>query len=326
MKVLVTGATGFIGRNLVKRLVDEGREVRCLVRKSSNLNLLENLRIDFVYGDILDIDSLRIATKGVSVIYHLSGAVFSRRSRDYHRINVLGTRNLLKASKINSLNKFILVSSITAVGPQKERHILLDEDTVPNPIPPYGKSKYGSERIAVRYFRRYNLPLAIVRPPLIYGPGQSNDMTDIFRKIDKGLFRIVGNGEAITSLCYIDNLIDGLLLVEGDKNSIGKLYFISDNKHYTFKEIAQTIAKELNVKLPDYKIPKFIADFSGHLYKLSHNFLGITSITLYSIKLMTLDFACDISKARKELSYHPKIDFEEGIKRTVAWYKNEFKK
>ena len=327
MKTLVTGATGFIGRHLVRRLVKEGRSVTCLVRETSDVKFLEELGVELVYGDVLDGDSLENIVKDddISVIYHLAGAVYSRVSRDYYKVNVLGTENLLKACNIDGIKKIILVSSITAVGPQSHKHVVLDENARPNPIPPYGKSKYRAEKIALRYFNEYDFPLVIVRPPLVYGPEQSRDMTEIFKKIERGLFKIIGDGEFITSLCYIDNLIDGLLLIEKSENSIGKIYFIADDKHYTFKEISETIAKEFGVRLSDFKIPKFIADVSGFLYEAFHNIFGVTSIALYSVKLMTLNFACDISKARKELSYYPGVDFKEGIKKTVAWYKKELK-
>lgn len=329
MKTFVTGATGFIGKHLVKRLVEEGRDVKCLVRKTSNIESLEELKVEIIYGDLLDFALLEEVLRDteIDIIYHLGGAVYSRQSKTYRKVNVAGTHNLLKACcDQNRIRKFILVSSITAVGPQKQRQNILNEDTIPHPIPPYGVSKYESEKIALRYSKDYNLPLVIVRPPLIYGPEQSLDMTNIFKKIEKGFFRIVGDGDFITSLCYIDNLIDGLLLIEKNSNSIGQVYFIADNKYYTFKEVAETISKELNVKLPNFKIPKWCGNVSGFLYQALHEMLGVTSITLYSLKLMTLNFACDISKIRRELSYKPAVDFEEGIRRTVKWYKEEFAK
>jgi len=327
VKTLVTGATGFIGKHLVKRLVEEGRTVICLVRKTSNVDELKKLKVEIIYGDLLDytlLNDILIDTE-IGIIYHLGGAVYSRKSKNYREVNILGTKNLLEACcDRNRIKKFILVSSITAVGPQRQRQYILNEDTLPNPIPPYGMSKYESEKIALKYSKDYNLPLVIVRPPLVYGPEQSLDMTNIFKKIEKGLFRIIGDGEFITSLCYIDNLIDGLLLIEKNNNSIGQIYFIADNKYYTFKEIAETISKEMDVNLPNVKIPKWFGNLSGLLYQVLHKFFGVTSITLYSLKLMTLNFACDISKIRRELSYKPAVDLEEGIRRTVKWYKAEF--
>ena len=326
MKTLVTGATGFVGRHLVKRLVEERRSVTCLVRETSDISCLEKLGVELVYGDLRSKELLKgiVNDEDIHIVYHLAGAVYSRISREYHNTNVLGTENLLEACNIDAIKKFILVSSITAVGPQRHKHVFLDENTTPNPMPPYGRSKYEAEKIAWGYLNKRNLPLVIVRPPLVYGPGQSRDMTNIFKKIEYGLFRIVGDGECITSLCYIDNLIDGLLLIEKNESSVGKIYFIADDKNYTFKEISETIAKKIGVRLSDFKIPKFIADISGVLYKVLHNIFGVTSIALYSVKLMTLNFGCDISKAHKELSFYPKVDFEEGIIRTVGWYKKEF--
>jgi len=326
VKTFVTGGTGFIGRHLVKRLVEEGRSVRCLVRKTSDVQFLDKLGVELCYGDLLDNNLLKniFEDQSINIVYHLGGSVYSRRSSSYHQVNVIGTDNLLRVCTRSKIEKFILVSSITAVGPQTEKDDILTEETTPHPIPPYGTSKNAAEKVALQYCGNGHLPLVIVRPPLVYGPGQGQDMTNIFKQIERGVFRIIGTGDYITSLCYIDNLIDGLLLVEKHKDSIRKIYFIADNRYYTFKEIAEAIAKELGVRLSNVKIPKFVGDISGVLYKAFHNIFGITSITLYALKLMTLNFACDISKVRNELSYHPKIDFYEGIRRTSEWYKKNW--
>ena len=325
VKTFVTGGTGFIGRHLVERLVTEGRSVRCLVRKTSDVKFLDKLGVELCYGDLLDNNVLKkvFEDQSINIIYHLGGSVYSRRSGSYHAVNARGTDNLLSVCPRNKIEKFILVSSITAVGPQTEKENLLTEETTPHPIPPYGTSKNAAEKIALQYCRNGDFPLVIVRPPLVYGPGQGQDITNIFKQIEKGVFRIIGSGDYITSLCYIDNLIDGLLLLEKHKSSTSKTYFIADNRYYTFKEIAEVIANELYVKIPKGKIPKFFADISGILYMSLHNILGVTSIPLYAVHLMTLNFACDISKICSELSYQPKIDLREGIRRTSEWYKKD---
>jgi nucleoside-diphosphate-sugar epimerase len=327
LKTLITGATGFIGRHLVRRLVKEGESVTCLVRETSDTKSLEKLGVELAYGDLLNKDSLKrvLGDENIRVVFHLAGAVYSRVSRNYHKINALGTENLLSVCNVDKIKKFILVSSITAVGPQRHKNIILDENTVPNPIPPYGRSKYDAEQIALKYYEKHNLPVVIVRPPLVYGPEQGRDITDFFKKIESGFFRIIGDGECVTSLCYIDNLVDGLLLVVKKEDSAGRIYFIADKKIYTFKQISETIAKELGVGLSALKIPPLIADISGFLYAVLNNIFGMTSVFLYTLKLMTLNFACDISRAHRELSYRPTVNFEEGIKRTVKWYKEEFK-
>ena len=136
MKILVTGATVFIGKHLVKRLVEEGRTVICLARKTSNVEILKALNVEIIYGDLLDCGLLEEILKDtkIGIIYHLGGAVYSRKSKNYREVNVTGTNNLLKACcDRNRIKKFILISSITAVGPQRQRQKFLNEDTIPNP-------------------------------------------------------------------------------------------------------------------------------------------------------------------------------------------------
>jgi nucleoside-diphosphate-sugar epimerase len=326
LKTLVTGATGFIGKHLVKALVEQGRYVRCLVRKSSDTDYLQELGVELCYGDLLNKDSLKNAVKDVSIIYHLAGEVFSTRPRDYYKINVDGTQNLLKLCSSENIEKFIYLSSIAAVGPNRKTGELLNETTPYKPITPYGISKYKTEEIVSDFSERYGLPVIIIRAPTVYGPGV-NTASRVFLfldRIDKGLYRIIGDGTNLISLCYIDNLINGILLAEEKQVSGYSTYFIADHKPYAIKEMAQKIAENLNTTISKFCIPVWIAKITGFIYPFLKLKKSKTPISKYMIKEIAHSWACDISKAKQELGYNPMIDFNQGIRKTVMWYKEKY--
>ena len=186
MKVLVTGATGFIGRHLVKALCNEGYAVRCLVRKSSKIEELEKLNVEMSFGDLFDLSSLEKAIKGVSIIFHTAGEVYSSNPADHDEVNVRGTKNLLDASINKQIDRIVYFSSIAATGPMVDEKILLNENAPYNPINVYGVSKHKAEVMALKSYKDYKIPVVILRLPIVYGPGIS-ESSRVFLFLHMGL-------------------------------------------------------------------------------------------------------------------------------------------
>lgn len=326
MKTLVTGGTGFIGSHLVKALVEKRRDVRCLVRETSNAKFLEELGVELVYGDIMDKDSLKDAVKGVNIIYHLAGEVYSKRSNDYFKVNVKGTENLLEACLSEKIQKFIYFSSIAAIGPSPDRYISLNEGTPHNSINPYGRSKYEAEKLVMAFSEKHRIKVLVIRLPIVYGPGvnPSSRVSMLVQMIEKGLFKIIGSGDNLISLCYIDNLIEGVLLAEKKENSKSKIYHIADERPYTLNEVAKSIALEVGTNLGRFHMPIFIANIGAIVFTfLGKIFPSIPPFTLNTIKEVTSNWISDISLAKEELGFRPKIELKEGVKKTVSWFKNK---
>lgn len=319
MKTLVTGATGFIGGHLVRALVSEGREVRCLVRKKSDTKMLEKLGVEIVCADLLEKASLVSALQGVSIIYHFAGEVYSSRVADYFKYNVECTRNLIESCNGNSIKRFIYCSSIAAAGPNPDNKTLLTEEDSCNPITPYGKSKYDAEKVVLGYSQQNKIPAVIIRPPTIYGPGQSKIITNFFLQVRKGRFYIMGGGGYLRSLCYIENLIKGFLLTENNSAAVGEIFYLSDKKVYTFKEIIQTLAAVQGVNLALIQLPPIIAHSAMSLFTVLHKLFNLNIIELYTIGTMAKNLGCSIGKAEKVLSYSPSITLEEGLQRTIQY-------
>ena len=327
MKTLVTGATGFIGTHLVKALVEKGIDVRCLARKASNTKNIEVFNVEIFYGDLLDEQSLEKALEEIEVIYHLAGEVFSSQKRRYYQVNLGGLNNLLAACLKNPVRKIIHFSSIASVGPNPTRKTPVSEVTACQPIVPYGVSKLRGEYAIKHFSKEYGLPTVIIRPPVVYGPGvsKSSRVLTFLNLINKGLFRVVGDGENLISLCYIDNLIHGVLLAEAAKNAEGETYFIADERPYTINEIVEAIAREEGKKLPKNHLPIWVAEILSIGLMVPSKVFGFTSpLSRDTMKQLKYSWFADISKAKKDLGYKPIVNFKDGIRATVNWFQNEY--
>jgi len=327
MKTLVTGATGFIGTHLVKALVEKGRGVRCLVRETSNTKKIEALGVDLFCGDLQDKQSLEEAVKGIDTIYHLAGEVFTSQRERYYQVNLGGLNNLLAACLKSSVRKIIHFSSNSSVGPNPDGNTPINEDTPCRPIVLYGKSKLEGEHAIKHFSKEHGLTTVIIRPPVVYGPGvsRSSRVFTFLNLINKGLFRIVGDGENLISLCYIDNLVHGVLLAEAEKNAEGETYFIADEKPYSINEIAEALAKEEGKKLPKNHLPIWAANILSIGLIIPSKLFGFTSpLPGGVLKELRNNWFVDISKAEKELGYRPIVSFKDGIRETVNWFKNEY--
>jgi nucleoside-diphosphate-sugar epimerase len=317
MNILITGATGFIGRYLTATL-SRTYSVRCLVRKTSDIKELRDLNVDIVYGDLLNKDSLGSPLDGIDLVYHLAGEVYSRKKEDYYRGNVLATQNLLDAYEGKGSKRIIFLSSIGVYKPAT-KETLLTEESECVPITCYGKTKLNAEGL----IKKCRIPWVIVRAPIIYGPHQPSVVNRIFLDaFNKRKIYIVGKGENPRSLCFIGNLVDGLSLLASKPDTSGKTYILSDNSPYAFDEIITTISAAIGQKIRVVHLPGFLADISWQLYNLMGTLFNLYLIELYAIKTMQLNWGCDITKVKKEIGYNPSVTLEMGIKSTMDWIRN----
>jgi nucleoside-diphosphate-sugar epimerase len=320
VNILITGATGFIGRHLVSRLAKEGYTVRCLVRNSSDISCLRNLDVDIFYGDLLSKNSLGDPLEHIDLIYHLAGEVYSRKKDDYYKGNIFATQNLLERCEEKGTRRIVFLSSIAVYKPVTTKALLAEESEC-EPITFYGKTKLDAEKL----IKKYNIPWVIVRAPAIYGPHQLPVMNRFFLDaINKRKICILGNGENLRSLCFIDNLIEGLILLAGRLEVEGKTYILSDSSPYTFNEIIKTVSEVMKEKIRIIRLPKILGNVSWKVNSLMGNLLGLYFVELYAIKTMDLSLGCDISKAKKEFGYSPSITLETGIRNTIEWIKSKY--
>ncbi len=317
MNILITGATGFIGKYLTAAL-SKTYSVRCLVRKTSDIKGLRDLNVNLVYGDLLDKTSLLPALDKIDLVYHLAGEVYSRKKDDFYKGNVIATQNLLEACKEKGTKRIIFLSSVGVYKPVISR-TLLTEKLECEPITYYGKTKLDAEEI----IKKYDIPWVIVRAPVVYGPCQPRVLNRFFLNAINGeKIYVVGDGDNLRSLCYIDNLIEGLILLAGKQDNEGKHFLLSDDLPYTFNEIIAAASTVMKHKIEVVHLPKILGDISWVVYNFMANLLDLYFLELYSMKIMQLNLGCDITKAKKEMGYNPTVALEAGIKKTIDWIEN----
>jgi len=317
MTILITGATGFIGSHLSEKLLKKKEKIRILARKTSRIDWLKKQGVEICYGSLEDINSLTKATKNIKIVYHLAAMLGSPEItyKKLYEVNVKGTENLVKACEKNKVKRFILISSVAAIGPAKH---MADETTKCNPVTDYDKTKYLAE-LAVK---KSDLDWTIIRPTMVYGPREIRNKAKMFRLVQKKVFVIIGNGKNLMSLVYVDNLIKGIILAGESIRAAKHTYILSDKHPYTMNEFIKTIATHENVRMPLH-IPVWFAYLGTFCFRLLR-FTGVPQLlSVDRIKNMTMNHSFSISKAIKELNYNPKINLDEGVKRTVQWYKEK---
>ena len=317
MNILITGATGFIGRHLTAAL-SKTHFVRCLVRKSSDTSVLSDSNTEIICGDLLDRNSLGPALGEIDLVYHLAGEVYSRRKVDYYKGNVVATQNLLEACKEKAIRKIIFLSSTGVYKPSVTRNPVSEESEC-GPVSIYGKTKLEAEGL----IKRSNVPWVIVRAALIYGPHQKSVLNRFFHDaITKGKIYILGNGDYLRSFCFVDDLVEGLLLLANRQDVAGETYILSGNVPYTYNEVVEIASKAVQRKIRMVRLPGFLANVSLMVNSLISNLFGLFLIELYAIQKTQLHEAYDIAKARDEIGYNPRITLEVGIRRTAEWMKS----
>jgi len=322
MKVFVTGATGFVGSFLVEKLLEKGYQVRCLVRKTSNLRWLADLEIECFYGSLKDKNSLRRGIEECSYVYHVAGVTKARTEAEYFEGNFEGTKNLTDVclEKAGQIKRFVNISSQAAVGPSPTL-IPIDETHPPNPLTYYGKSKLAGEAYVMQFTG--NLKINNLRPPAVYGPRET-DILEFFRTVKSGIIPQLGGVDKYLSLIHVRDLVRGILMAAESPDTEGETYFLTSPKPYSWKEVSETALRIFGKK--GFRIPVPLLAIRG-VAAVSEGISMITKkpalVNRQKIIEMKQDFwTCSPDKARKTLGFEAEISLEDGIRETLTWYKN----
>ncbi len=325
MKVLVTGANGFIGSNVVKRLLKEGVEINVLVRKSSNLKFLDNLAVNYFYGDITDYATIEPAVKGVEKVFHVAGlAADWGPYKKFEKINFKGTINVAKASAAAGVKRFIQISTVAFHGFGKTD--VTEEEPPAAHLIPYAETKLLAEQWLWEYNKVVSMEITAVRPGNVYG---INDRTFISKYIDAmlaGKFAEINHGKSKTCPVYIENLVDIILLVSKEKKAAGQAYLATDGLDITWHEFNSLLAEKLQIKLKNSSVPFGIAMTAAQIYYGIHKMLNLKSepfLTPYRINNGGRDYHFSIQKLKNHFGYHPMVNINDALLRTVDWYRRK---
>ena len=323
MKALVTGANGFTGSYLTKNLLNKGYQVKALVRKNANLDLIKGLHVEFVYADLAK-DPVDGIMNDVDVVYHIAAAyrVENVPQKYFWDVNVEGTRKLLNEAKKAGVKRFVHSSTVGVQGEIKNPPAKEEDPYRPGDY--YQESKVEGEKLALEFFKKENLKGTVVRPVGIYGPGDMRFLK-LFKFINNNKFRMIGNGKVFYHLTFVEDLAEGIALSGEKEKAIGEVFTIGGEGYLTLSELVKKIANVLDKPVPDkMSIPVWPVWFAGLLCEIACKPFGITPpIYRRRVDFFIKDRAFDISKAKRLLGYQPKVSLEEGLKITADWYKEQ---
>ena len=309
---LVTGASGFIGSHLVKKLVAAGESVRCLVRRRTQLPP----EVEPISGDLVSGRGIEDAVRGVDAVIHLAGVTKALHVAEYYAGNAQATEVLSRALQGRSV-RLVHVSSLAAIGPSVDG-TPVDEDATPHPVSHYGKSKLEAEQVV----RRMAPNAVIVRPPVVYGP-RDTDVFQLFKSISKGLVLEISGGDRWFSAIYVEDLCDGLLAALRSPRGEGRAYFLAFPKAATWREFGSAAARIMGRTPRTLQVPPGVAKVVGacaEVWARVTRSPGIVSREKIA-EAQCRYWTCDTRRAAAELGFEARTSLEAGIARTLAWYK-----
>lgn len=323
MRALVAGATGFIGHRLVSRLLDDGHQARAMVRVTSAATRLEDQGVDLRRVDFNDPDAHGIAEAcaGVDIIYNLIGQIggWGVSRHDLRLANALIVKRLLEGCQRVGVKQFVHCSTPGVVGMSG----VAGEQMPYRPVSRYEETKFQGEKAALGLHLTGSVPVTVIRPDFVYGPGDLHKLK-LFRAVKDGKFVLIGGGRSLLHPTYVDDVVDGLLLAAGQEKAYGQVFNIAGPEPVTVCRLVEAIADKLDVPVPKARVPAFAARSAAALAEVGAVLTGTKPLlTRYQVSFFSRDHASDISKAKATLGYQPKVDLEEGVGRAVSWYRQE---
>jgi nucleoside-diphosphate-sugar epimerase len=319
--VALTGASGYTGGRLLQALRDRGDEVAVLVRPRSLSSGVASRASQVVEGDLADTAAVDRLVAGRDAVVHVA-AVYrtAGHSDDYYReVNVRGTERLLEAAARHGVSRFVHTSTVGVHG--HVEHPPADETAPIAPGDIYQQTKAEAETLALEYHRTRGVPVTVVRPGAIYGPGETR-LLKLFRAIARGRYAIVGSGRSFYHPVFIDDLVAGYLLALERREAVGEAFLICGPSYVSQNELAALVAKHTGGRVLPFRIPARPIQWAGDLVEAICIPLGVEPpLHRRRVDFWTKSRAFTIAKARRLLGYDPRTGLDQGIALTAAWYR-----
>ena len=320
-RVLITGASGFLGYHLILAALDQNLDVYAAVRKNSQIGHLKDLPIKYLslnYNEISEMSSMLIDNK-INYIIHAAGVTKAVKQQTYNDINSTFSVNLAKAAAIsgNEFKKMVFISSLASLGPLKDIANIITEQTIPAPVTAYGRSKL----LAEKELAKINIPITILRPTAVYGP-RDKDIFIMLKTVSQGFDPYIGKKLQQLSFVHARDVAD--IAVQALFLTNVGTYNITDGNCYGRYEFADIAKGILNKKAYRFHIPmplvKALAYFLETINGLMNKPSVINREKLH--ELAATNWVCDISKAKTELKFVPKFNLADGLKNSISWYQS----
>lgn len=343
--VFITGANGWLGRQIVSSLINPDPDIlifkkpkkikiNCLINNGESKSFFNKFgnKINLYIGDLRQKKTIKdfIYKSKKSILIHTAGIIHPQKIKDFYDVNYKSTTNLIKNAKNRLVKKIIVISSNSPLGCNPSNSHVFNEKSKYNPYMNYGKSKMLMEKFLIRKMNE-GLDITIIRPPWFYGENMPKRQVLFYNMLISGKFPIIGNGNNIRSMANVKNICQGIFLASIKKVSKGKIYWIADEKNLSMNKIIQIIknvfSREFKMKTKKNFI--YLPAFTGKIFEITDFYLqrfNIYSQKIHVLSELNKNIACDISLAKKELGYKPKIDLYEGTYQAYSQYQEINKK
>jgi nucleoside-diphosphate-sugar epimerase len=299
----------------VPQLVTAGHDVRCLVLPDVDPSVLGG-GVEVARGDVRDAASVAAAAQGVEAVVHAVGVIHPKRARDFYAINGQGTANVVAGATRAGARRFLHVSSNAAAGFQPSRDVLMTEDQLPLPESDYGKSKLQAERHVLAARDAGRLETVILRPCLYYGPGQPGRMDRVFGMIKKGKMPMFGDGLALRSMTYVDDLARVLVQCVEERAATNETFWLADEPPYTTLSALQAMAAAVGAELQLRQLPEFLTHVCERI-DMAIGDLGGYVQDLHVVGETYRNIGCSVEKAKRVLGFQPNNDLVGGYRRAL---------
>jgi nucleoside-diphosphate-sugar epimerase len=324
-RYLITGATGFIGGHLAQACQSKGFAVSTIARPTSDTSFLQSLGVVIHRGELGDAETATKAVREADVVVHCAAKVGDLGPvDDYRTANVDAVRTLMGACRGRPIHRFVHMSSL---GVYEPRHHYGTDETVPlclDHLDGYTQSKAEAETLALQYHRQHGLPVVVLRPGFVYGPRDQTVLPRIIDRLRQNKVHLLGGGDRALNTIYVDNLVDAVFRAVDSPKAVGQVYNLTDGERVTKAQFFTGVAESMGLKAPHQRLPRWLAGLITRIIKRRIRRKGMHGnprITAAQFKFLLLNLDFSIEKAKRELGYQPRVGFAEGLRQTMAWYK-----
>jgi nucleoside-diphosphate-sugar epimerase len=325
-KYLITGATGFVGGHVAEACAARGHYVRVLARSGSDTSVLGRLGAEIIRGDLTDPSAVQKSVDGIDVVVHCAAKVGdSGPVEEYRKVNVDALRSLLDACRDKPLKRFIHMSSL---GVYEARHHEGTDESEPLPashLDGYTQTKVEADLLAQDYQKRHGVPVVVLRPGFVYGPRDRVVLPNLIKRMTNGKVHYLGGDRRALNTIYIENLMEAVFLAAEKPGAVGQIYNLTDGEFVSKRRFFEAVSDGMGLPRSRQVLPRWLAAIV--VRQLERQMRRAVAkgkkpfLTPAQFKFLLLNLDFNIEKAKKELGYRPRFTFEQGMRETLAWYR-----